>query len=85
MEYTCPQEWRRSRLLRYACVKPQRSTSRRPDGASNINSCGVLTNPNGYGLVAKAGTCVTYTTSSTLGSTSCTTTPQYTVYARAWV
>ena len=32
---------------------------------------------------AKSGTAITYTTASTLASTGCTTTPQYTVYAKA--
>ena len=36
------------------------------------------------GFVAKAGTSVTYTTSSTLGGTGSFTRPRYTVYAEAW-
>jgi len=34
-------------------------------------------------LLAKAGTSISYTTSSTLNSTGCVTVPQYTVYAKA--
>jgi hypothetical protein len=34
-------------------------------------------------IVAKSGTAVTYTTSSTLNSTACSPVPQYKVYARA--
>lgn len=34
-------------------------------------------------IPAKAGTAITYTTASTLASTGCSTTPQYTVYAKA--
>lgn len=34
-------------------------------------------------IVAKAGTAVTYTTASSLGSSGCSTTPQYTIFAKA--
>lgn len=34
-------------------------------------------------IVAKAGTAITYTATSSLGSTGCTTVPQYTIYAKA--
>lgn len=40
-------------------------------------------NGNAAKITAKAGTAITYTTTSSLGSTGCTTTPQYTVYAKA--
>lgn len=41
-----------------------------------------LTAPTQF--VAKAGTAVTFSTTSTLGSTGCTTTPQYTVFVKAF-
>jgi len=34
-------------------------------------------------IIAKAGTSITYTTTSTLASTGCSTVPQYTIYAKA--
>lgn len=41
-----------------------------------------LTTPAQF--VVKAGTAVTFSTVSTLGSTGCTTTPQYTVFVKAF-
>lgn len=34
-------------------------------------------------IIAKVGTAITFTTTSALASTGCTTTPQYTVFAKA--
>ena len=51
-------------------------------GASTFGSSG-FTNNGIQAIVAKSGTAISYTTTSTLASTGCTTTPQYVIYAKA--
>lgn len=54
------------------------------NGTIDTGDLGATDSGNLVKIAAKAGTAITYTTTSALGSTGCTTTPQYTVYAKAW-
>lgn len=66
---------------------PNGTVSTFPGGGLNFTGNGVLDTgavANGLSFItAKSGTTITYTTTSSLGSTGCSTTPQYTVYAKA--
>lgn len=53
------------------------------DSGSATFGTSAFTNNGLQAIVAKAGTAITYTTTSTLASTGCTTTPQYVIYAKA--
>lgn len=53
------------------------------DSGSSTFGSSAFTNNGIQGIVAKSGTSVSYTTTSTLASTGCSTVPQYVVYVKA--
>ena len=53
------------------------------DSGSSTFGSSAFTNNGIQAVVAKSGTVIAYSTTSTLASTGCTTTPQYVIYAKA--